>query len=114
MKPEKPANKIAKLGEFNNCEGYRTICECTSENHSVDTWIEVGGMFEDSIDDISITFYVNTYNHPFSEGFWQRVKNAGWLILGVDQRQHEVILTKQQALNWAKAVENTIKRLEKK
>jgi hypothetical protein len=113
MKAQTPANKVTKIGEFRTCEGYRTICECTSEDHSVDTWIEVGELFED-YEDVYVTFHVNTYSHPLAMGFWQRVKNAAKVLFGVDQRQQEIILTKQQAINWCKAVETTAKKLEKK
>lgn len=113
MKPQTPANKIAQIGEFGDMVGFRTICECTSEHHSVDTWIEVGEMFEDG-EEVYVTFHVNTYTHPFAEGFWQRIKNAAKVLFGVDQQQQEIVLTKQQAISWCKAVETTVKNLEKK
>ena len=112
MEPESPARGVTTIGEFDNCVGLRTICECTTEDHSVDTWIEVGRLYDD-MEDIIVTFHVNSYSHPLAEGFWQRVKNAGLMLIGVDQRQQEILLTKQQALNWCSAVQKEIKRMEK-
>jgi hypothetical protein len=58
-------------------------------------------------------FYVTTYSRPFADGFWKRVKNAAWILFGYDQQQHEIIMNKQQATNWAHAVLNGIKEVEK-
>jgi hypothetical protein len=112
MKAEKPATSISKTAEFKDSVCYRIECDCLSENHHVDTWIEVERTFDD-LEDISVTFYVNTYTHPFARGFWQRIKNAAKVLIGVDEQQHEILLKPQAAKNWIQAVENSINNFEK-
>lgn len=113
MKAQTPAKNTAMMAEYKDMVGFRTICECTSDHHSVDTWIEVNAI-NDDMDEITVTFYINTYQHPFAWNFWQRVKNAFMILIGVDQRSQEIILKRQQAINWCKAVENTVNKLDKK
>jgi hypothetical protein len=111
VKPHIPAKNIAMIADHEDMAGFRTICECTNENHSVDTWIEVEN-FEDT-KTIIVSFHINTYQHPFARNFWHRIKNAFKVLIGVDQRSQEIILNQQQAINWCKAVETTVKRIEK-
>lgn len=112
MKSEKPATGISKTAEFKDAVSYRIDCDCTSPTHSVDTWIEVDQPFSD-VEMVSIRFHVNTYTHPFSDGFWQRVKNASKVLMGVDEQQHEILLKLQAAKNWVSAVSNTIITIQK-
>lgn len=112
MNAETPAAGISKLFEHTDAVCYRIECECTSSNHSVDTWIEVERAFDDC-EDISVRFYVNTYSHPFARGFWQRLKNAGKVLLGIDEQQHEILLKQQAAKNWISAVESAITEYKK-
>jgi hypothetical protein len=112
MKAEKPATSISKTAEFKDSVCYRIECDCLSENHRVDTWIEVDQPYSD-FKMVSIRFHVNTYTHPFSHGFWQRVKNACKVLMGVDEQQHEILLKPQAAKNWVNAVNSTIKTLGK-
>jgi hypothetical protein len=112
MKAEKPATGISILSKYQNSVCFRVECKCTSSNHSVDSWIEVERVFDD-VEDISMCFYVNTYTHPFARGFWQRIKNAVKVLIGVDERQHEILLNRQSAKNWVSAVENAINEYKK-
>jgi len=113
MQPEKPATGISKTQEFSDTVCYRIDCECTSHDHAVDTHIEVQRLWDD-IPDISVMFYVTTYN-KFPENIWNRVKQAASILFtGVNKQEHEILLKPQAALNWVKAVENSIKDFEKK
>jgi hypothetical protein len=112
MNAEKPATGVCKLIEHKDSVCYRIDCDCTSNNHAVDTWIEVERLFNDC-EDISVRFYVSTYTHPFARGFWQRLKNASKILLGVDEQQHEILLKQQAAKNWITAVENAINEYKK-
>jgi hypothetical protein len=107
MNAEKPATGISKLADYPKAKCYRVDCECTTPDHAVDTWIEVERAFDDC-EDISVRFYVNTYSHPLANGFWQRLKNACKILVGVDQQQHEILLKQQAAKNWISSVEKAI------
>jgi hypothetical protein len=111
MKAEKPATGISQTIDMPDFKCYHVTCECTTESHSVDTYVTVEAEWD--IKQISVTFSVNTYSHPFADGFWRRVKNAFWVILGCDQQQHDIIMNKQQATNWAYAVLTAVKEIEK-
>jgi hypothetical protein len=113
MNAETPAIGIAKIFEHKESVCYRIECECTSNNHAVDTWIEVERTFDD-LEDISVIFYVNTYTHPFARGFWQRIKNAAKVLIGVDEQYHEILLKQQSAKNWIAAVEKSINEYQGK
>lgn len=112
MKAEVPAIGISKIADFKDSVCYRIDCDCTSHDHSVDTWIEVDQPYDDC-DMVSVRFFINTYTHPFSDGFWQRVKNAYKVLMGVDEQQHEILLKPQAAKNWTAAVNSTIATIEK-
>jgi hypothetical protein len=113
MQPEQPATGVSKTFDSDKAVCYRIDCECTSHDHAVDTHIEVERLWDD-IPDISVRFYMTTYN-KFPESFWNRVKQAaGILFTGVSKQEHEILLKPQAALNWVKAVENSIKDFEKK
>lgn len=111
MKPQTPAKNTTQIHEDDQSIGFRTVCACTSDRDSVDTWIELDRAYEES-DEITVTFYVNTYSSPLADNFWKRIKNACSILLGKEKQQSEILLTKQQALNWCKAVEDSIQRLE--
>lgn len=113
MKSEKAATGISKIQEFSDTVCYRVDCECTSHDHSVDTRIEVERLWDD-IPDISVRFYITTWN-KFPESFWDRVKQASAILFtGVNKQEHEILLKPQAAKNWIDAVEKSIKDFEKK
>jgi hypothetical protein len=107
MKAEKPATGISKIQEFSDSVCYRIECECTSHDHVVDTHIEVQRLWDD-IPDISVMFYVTTYN-KFPKNIRDRVKQAASILFtGVSKQEHEILLKPQAAKNWIQAVENSI------
>lgn len=113
MNVETPATGIAKIQEFSDTVCYRIDCECTSHDHAVDTKIEVQRPWDD-VPDISVMFYVTTYN-KFPKNMWDRVKQAATILFtGVSKQEHEILLKPQSALNWIKAIENSINNFEKK
>ena len=113
MKAEKPATGISKIQEFSDTVCYRIECECTSHDHAVDTYIEVQRLWDD-IPDISVMFYVTTYN-KFPKNIWYRVNQAAKILFtGVSKQEHEILLKPQAAKNWIQAVENSINNFEKK
>jgi len=106
MKAQKPAEGILKEYDTEDAKCYHIICDCTCEDHAVDTWIEVGAFDEMGVD---VTFYVKTYTPHTVAGIWDRIKAAcNVLFKGVDTQMHSIFLKEQVARNWISAVENSI------
>lgn len=102
IEPLKGISKIAN-------GAYRINCECTSQDHTVDCWIEVDHAFEDNPELLSITHYVTMYSKCY-ENLWQRIKAAcNILFKGVDIKEHEILLTDEAARNWIKAIQSKLK-----
>lgn len=105
-----PAQGISILFKSDEAIGHRVECECTSESHSVASWIEIES--DDDCDIILVRFYVETCN-KYCENFWERIKSAAKILFtGVDSKHHEIVMNKQTAKNWISAVSNNIERLE--
>jgi len=112
MKAEKPAQSISRVERFNDAVVYNIDCECTSTDHAVQAWIEIG--HDEDLPDVEVTFYVQT-DFAWYEGWWERIKLASAVLWkGYSQQEHSLILKKQGALNVAAALEQTIEDLEKK
>ncbi len=112
MKPQEPARGITALSDNDIYKYYRVHCDCTDESHDVDVFIEVTP--EPDPDTVSVTFFVNTWS-PVYKSFVDRIK-AVWSILtqGTYKQQHDIILNKQSALNFATAITNSIDQLTNK
>lgn len=110
MKSQKPAEGIALLHTCTNSANYHIECDCGEPDHSAKMWIEVNN--DKEIEQIEVSFYVNTWT-PFWELGFSRIKTA-WnvLINGTHQQEHCLLLSKQSALNLATVIGTKIKELE--
>lgn len=104
MIEQEPAVGVAKTFDDGELVGLKTLCQCGSDQHSVDTWIEIESCFGD----ISVTFNITQEN----VGIFARIKRAFSVLCGFDSHEHEIILSKQQAINWIRSVETTINTME--
>ena len=108
IKAQTPASGISESSSLDNAKIYHIECDCTCEDHAVDTWIEVDAETDFGV---NITFYVKTWT-PYSlstDGMWKRIKKAyNILVKGVDIQEHGIVLKEQAALNWVTAVQNAI------
>lgn len=106
---QEPQLGIAKISE----DVYRVNCECTSNDHSVDCWIEVEQTDDEIPDLISISHYVTMYS-KYNENIWDRIKSAcNILFKGVDTKEHEIILKGEAAENWLNAIAHTVEKSRK-
>lgn len=107
-----PAQGIMQISEFDNAKSFLIACECTDPTHQVDAWIEVNKELD--VKQVSVTFFVKTYI-PFIDGILTRVK-AAWniLITGSYEQQHNLLLSKQVALNFAHTIIDTVSEMENK
>jgi hypothetical protein len=135
MKAENPAEGISKKASYSDAVWYEVDCECGSPNHYHSIWIEKDP--ETKLVTVEITteattdFWtqnvperVNNLDSPFLNWIWQTaaytlnetVRRAKLvtriLFKGYAKYESTVILTRQQAYNYSKAIEKAAKELD--
>ena len=136
MKAERPAEGISKKASYSDAVWYEVDCECGSHDHYHSIWIEKDP--ETKLVTVEITTEVATdfwtqpvpervdnLDSPFVNWVWQTVaytvnetvRRARLIIRilfkGYAKYESTVILTRQQAYNYAKALEKSVKDLDK-
>lgn len=112
-KAQTPAQGIMLQGEYSDSKNFKVECDCSSDDHAVFMWIEVSQ--DDDIPDVEVSFYVRTWTAIIDGGWLGRLKAAyDVLVKGVHKQEHHMILNKQSAINFADAIKNTVKEMEKK
>lgn len=107
---EKPARSIVQVADWDHAKAFKIVCDCTSDEHTVDAWVEIEA--DDEVDMLEVTFYVKTWT-PFFSSFKERVKAAfNVLFRGVHTQEHSLVLKEQGARNWVAAMEQAIKDVE--
>jgi hypothetical protein len=100
MEVETPAEGIMRFYNWGKTKSYRVACECGSLDHTHDVWVEA--------DDTNIT--VTTYTTQKTR-WWQFNRfELIWTLLtrGYIEYEANIIMSKQQALNYAKTIERAI------
>ena len=54
-----PVKNIMRTGEWKDAHAFRVACDCHSNQHDLDVWVEV--VPELDCDDITVTFYKDIY-----------------------------------------------------
>jgi hypothetical protein len=100
MQAQTPAEGIMKTNDWGDSKSYRVACDCGSAEHNHDVLVEA--------DDTGIT--VTTYTTVKSKWYSQNRLQTIWTLLTRGYVEHEsaVIMSKQQALNYAKTLERAI------
>jgi hypothetical protein len=100
MQAQTPAEGIMKTNDWGNSKSYRVACDCGSAEHKHDVWVEA--------DDTGIT--VTTYTTVKSKWYSQNRLQTIWTLLtrGYVEYESAVIMSKQQAVNYAKTLESAI------
>jgi hypothetical protein len=105
MKAETPAEGILKRSNWGDAITYQVTCECHDSNHDHNVWVEA--------DDhsVTVTTYTTQKSKWWSLNRWQTI----WILLTRGYVEHEanIIMTKQQALNYAETLKKAIKDVEK-
>ena len=100
MNAETPAQGVLKRSDWGDAMTYQVVCECGDSNHDHNVWVEA--------DDNSVT--VTTYTQQKSKWWrmnrWQTI----WTLLtkGYVEYEANIIMTEQQALNYANVLTNAI------
>jgi len=110
MTPQEPAQGIMLDKDFGDAKVYTVACECSDPTHAANMWIEATSDVE--VQDITLTFYVNTETKWYSLNKFQQV----WEILttGYLKTQSSIILNKQGAVNLANVINKSVEDLSTK
>jgi len=112
MKPQTPAQGISVDQNFGDAKVFNVECDCSEDLHSIKMWIEINGDRE--VSDVEVSFYVTTWS-PFYLSWRQKLKSVyDILVNGVHKQQHQMILSKQAAINLAHCITETVQELENK
>ena len=137
MKAETPAQGISKKQAFDDAVWYEVPCECGDPDHYHSIWVESDNnpklitvyISTESTTDFwtqTVPEHIEKIDSPFVSWVWQTVSYTinetvrrarlitRILFKGYAKYESTVILTKQQAYNYSKALENAAKDLDKK
>ena len=110
MKKQKPAEGIMKTHDFDDVKGFRVACQCSDSSHDILTWVEI----EKDNPEVTVSFFTESKIPFWKEGF-NRFKYALKLIIhGTYESENHTIMSKQQAINFAHALIDSVKELENK
>jgi hypothetical protein len=106
MTPETPAEGILKLKEFEDATIYQVVCECGADDHDHTVWVETDS------NSITVTTYTKQKSKFWEQSRWRTV----WTLLtrGYVEYEASIIMTQQQALNYAATLEQAVADLTQK
>ena len=101
-----------RTGNYGDAHAFRVACDCHSNQHDLDVWIEVNP--DTDCSDITLTFYKDIYV-PFWKSGYNRVLEA-WRVLftGHATRQGDFIMDLATARQLCATIERSIQDLERK
>lgn len=107
-----PVKNIMRTGDYGDAHAFRVACDCHSNQHDLDVWIEINP--DTDCSDITLTFYKDIYV-PFWKSGYNRVLEA-WRVLftGHATRQGDFIMDKATARQLCATIERSIQDLERK
>jgi hypothetical protein len=106
MTPETPAEGILKLKQFEDATIYRVACECGADDHDHTVWVETDS------NSITVTTYTKQQSKWWSSTRWSTI----WRLLtqGYVEYEASIIMTQQQALNYAETLKTAVRDLTQK
>lgn len=100
LKYQQPAQGILTVGEYGDSKLYKVVCDCGSNEHSHDVWVEA--------DDTGVTvnIYVTVSSPFWSMNRWRQM----WTLLtkGHLKQQTNLAMREQLALNYAETIKQAI------
>jgi hypothetical protein len=100
MEAQEPAVGILKRNNWGDAITYQIVCECGDSNHDHNVWIEADK------GNVTVTTYTTQKSKWWSLNRWQTI----WILLTKGYVEHEanIIMTEQQALNYAETLKRAI------
>lgn len=107
MKPQTPAEGILKRNEWGDSVLYQVSCTCGDSAHDHNVWIEV-----DDTQEVMVTTYTTQKSKWWEQSRWRTI----WLLLtrGYVEYEATIIMTQQQALNYAATLKQAVADLTQK
>ena len=105
MKAETPAEGILKRNEWGDSVLYQVTCSCGDAGHDHNVWIEIDPDMKEVV--------VNTYTTQKSKWWEQTRWSTIWTLLtqGYVEYEASIIMTQQQALNYAETLKTAVNDL---
>jgi len=104
MKAQKPAEGILIRKDWGDVKSYAVPCECCGADCEHNVWVEA--------DDtgVTVTTYAKVKTKWWQLNRWQQM----WTLLtkGYIEQEASIIMSKQQALNYATVLNSAIKNVE--
>lgn len=100
MKAQIPAVGILKRSDYGDSKSYQIVCECTDPDHDHNVWVEA----EDT--GVTVTTYTTQTSKLWELSRWKTI----WILLtkGYVEYQASIIMTQQQALNYAETLKSAV------
>ena len=97
MTPQSVAEGILIRKDYGDAKIYNIVCECGDCDHSLDVWVEA----EDH--GVTVTIYTQQKTKWWQENRWKTM----WTLLtkGYVERESVLIMSEQQALNYANVIQ---------
>ena len=110
MKPQTPAQGIMLNRNWGTARSYTVACECGEPDHFPQMWIEVGDESDADLQNVTVTFYVETASPWYSLNRWRQI----WTMLtrGHVRQESALILSKQAALNLSTVLRNSVAEMQ--
>ena len=101
LAPQQPAEGILKQGEWGDSKSYKVPCSCGSADCEHNVWVEA--------DDHNVT--VTTYTKQKTKWWKENRFQTIWRLLtrGYIEYEASIIMTEQQALNYAETLRSAVK-----
>lgn len=100
MKSQSPAEGILIQKDYGDAKVYQVVCECGDCDHSHNVWVEA----EDH--GVTVTIYTQQKTKWWQQNRWQIM----WTLLtkGYVERESVLIMSEQQALNYANVLSTAV------
>jgi len=110
MKPQKPAQGIMLDRNWGDARSYTIACDCGGREHYPQMWIEVGDENDSDLQNVTVTFYVETVSPWYRLNRWRQI----WTMLtrGYVRQESTLILSKQAALNLSTVIRNSVEEMQ--
>ena len=107
MTPQTPAEGILKRRDWGDAHTYQVVCNCGSADHDHAVWIET-----DDSREVTVTTYTQQRSLFWEQSRWRTI----WRLLtqGYVEYEASIIMTQQQALNYAETLKQAVADLTNK
>jgi hypothetical protein len=104
LAPQQPAEGILQQGDFGDAKSYNIPCSCCGTDCEHNVWIEADNA------GVTVTTYTKQKTNWWSKTRWSHL----WKLLtqGYVEYEASIIMTRQQALNYATELNRAVKDVD--